>query len=74
MTTKKNMFILCLDIFNTRGILLPASEDWRLSSEEERIVGYIVTSGPRFYQLLPDEVLRRSWFDKFQRSNFKCLT
>ncbi|XP_028409729.1 uncharacterized protein LOC114532427 isoform X1 [Dendronephthya gigantea] len=53
-----------------------APSDWEFSSQaasEYDIVGYLVTTGPRFYQLCPPEQ-RQSWFDAFQRSNFKCLT
>ena len=37
------------------------------------IVGYIVVSGPRFYQLCPKES-RNSWFAAFKKSNFECTT
>ena len=53
-----------------------APSDWKFPGEttsECDIVGYLVTTGPCFYQLCPAEH-RQSWFDEFQRSNFKCFT
>ena len=56
------------------NFLFLAPSDWNfVSTSEYDIVGYLVTTGPRFYQLCPVE-RRQSWFDEFQRSNFKCLT
>ena len=50
------------------------TEDWNFTRKSgEDVLGYIVTTGPRFYQLCPVS-LREDWFTAFQQSSFKCLT
>ncbi|XP_028414961.1 uncharacterized protein LOC114538036 [Dendronephthya gigantea] len=41
--------------------------------DDEDVVGHIVMSGFRFYQLCPVE-LRENWFHAYEQSGFQCLT
>ena len=48
--------------------------DWNFVSKTgEEVLGYILTSGPCFYQLCP-MAQREKWFDAFEKSDFKCKT
>ncbi|CAB3988737.1 Hypothetical predicted protein [Paramuricea clavata] len=51
------------------------TEDWNFVSKKdgEEVLGYIVTTVPRFYELCPVEQ-REQWFTAFKGSEFACLT
>ena len=55
--------------------LIVSTEDWNFVSEiaGEEVLGYIVTSGPRFYELCPLVVLCQ-WSTAFEKSKFACKT
>jgi hypothetical protein len=54
--------------------LIVSTEDWNfVSTTGEEVLGYIVTSGPRFYQLCPLVVLYQ-WSTAFEKFKFACLT
>lgn len=52
------------------------SIEWNLPEDTHEgvgVAGYILVSGPRFYQLCPMG-LRTSWFEAFKQSKFECTT
>ncbi|CAB4035027.1 Hypothetical predicted protein [Paramuricea clavata] len=67
-TSKDDGYHVCLYLGSV------STEDWNfVSNTGEEVLGYIVTSGPRFYQLCP-LAQRKEWFAAFEQSDFKCKT